>query len=154
MGARVYVADLSLAQLAQVISALRPDAPFAILERLDDLSFPAPNSLPAVEEWDKGWLFGPPLELRWERQGEVCHAVLTLADDHDAPAGFGEPVKSLPPGETHEYYLWGEEDHRVSRRLVYEALPPGGRARLAVEEFRDPESAELVFYRYVAMRRE
>lgn len=154
MSAQVYVADLSPEQLTRVATELRPEAPFAILERLDGLCFPARDVLPAVAEWDKGWLSGPALELRWERQGATFHAVLTVTDGHGALADFGEPVKALPPGETHEYYLWGENDHSVGRQLVYQALPPSGRAKLVVEEFRDQESAELLFYRYVEMRRE
>lgn len=154
MDVRVYAANLSLEQLVQVINALRPETPFAILERPDDLCFPAPDSLPAIEKWDKGWLFGKPLELRWEQRENGYYAVLTLVDALNPPVEFDKPLKSLPSGELHEYYMWSEEDHRVGRRLVYEALPPGGRAKLVIEEFRDPESAKLLFYRYVEMRRE
>jgi hypothetical protein len=154
MGAHVYAANLSLEQLAQAVTTLRPQAPFAILERLDNLSFPAQDILLSVKEWDKGWLFGRSLELRWEWQGDTSHAVLTMAEGHSAPAEFCGPVKVLPPGETREYYLWSEGDHRVGRRIKYEALSPGGRAKLVIEEFRDPQSAKLLFYRYLEMRRE
>jgi hypothetical protein len=94
------------------------------------------------------------LELRWERQGVAFRAVLTLTDGRNAPDVFGEPSETLPTGEIHEYYLWGEDDPSIGRRLVYRALPPGGRAKLAVEEFRDSESHELLSYRYAGMRRE
>jgi len=153
MGAKVYDTNLSAQRLTEVAAELRPEAPFAILERPDDLLFPAPEVLPAVGGWDKGWLFGPTLELRWERQGATFHVVLTLADSRDAPADFGEG-RILPDGEICEYYLWGEDDRRIGRQLAYRALPAGGRAKLAVEEFRDPESHELLFYRYAGMRRE
>jgi hypothetical protein len=154
MGAKVYAADLSSERLAEIAAALRPEAPFAILERLTDLEFPASDTLPNVAEWDKGWLFGPALELRWEQQGPAFRAVLTLTDDRDAPDDFGEPGEVLPAGEICEYYLWGEDAPDIGRRLIYEALPSGGRAKLSVEEFRDPQSHALLFYRYVGMQRE
>jgi len=154
MGARVFAAALTPDRLTEVATELRSDAPFAILERLDDLVFPASDVVPPVAEWDKGWLFGSTLELRWERQGAIFRATLTLTDERGAPSGFGEPVEALPDGEINEYYLWGEDDPSVGRQLKYQALPPGGRARLSVEEFRDRDSAELLFYRYVSMRRE
>ncbi|MCZ7575157.1 MAG: hypothetical protein M5U01_41945 [Ardenticatenaceae bacterium] len=153
MGTRVYIANLTQEQLSEIASALRPGAPFAILERLDGLMFPATDVPLAIGEWEKGWLFGSALELRWEQQGSTFRAVLTLTDSQDAPADFGEPVETLPAGEIHEYYLWGEDDPSIGRQLVYRALPPGGRAKLVVEEFRDPDSAELLFYRYTGMRR-
>ncbi len=154
MEARVYTANLTLERLTKIVAELRPGARFAILERLDDLIFPAPDVLPSALEWEKGWLFGPALELRWEKQGATFHAIVTLTDGRAAPADFGEPVATLPPGETRKYYLWGEDNPSLGRQLVYRALPPGGRAVLVVEEFRDQDSAALLFYRYKSMRRE
>jgi hypothetical protein len=156
MGARVFAAALTPDRLTEVATELRSDAPFAILERLDDLVFPASDVVPPVAEWDKGWLFGSTLELRWERQGTTFRVIFTLTDDRGAPSGFGEPIQTLPDGgiSENDYYLWGEDDPSVGRQLIYRALPPGGRAKLVVQEFRDPDSAELLFYRYVCMRRE
>jgi hypothetical protein len=154
MGAHVYATDLTPKRLIELLTELRPEAPFAILERIDGLEFPGPGALPNVAAWDKGWLFGPALELRWERRGPALRTVLTLPDGRQAGEEFGEPVESLPAGEMCEYYLWGEDDPSIGRRLNYQALAAGGRAKLVVEEFRDPESFVLLFYRYAGMRRE
>ena len=154
MGAKVYAADLTPDRLAKIATKLRLEAPFAILERIDDVEFPASDEQLAVGEWDKGWLFGPGLELRWERLGSVFRTVLTLTDDRDAPNDFGKPKETLPASEIRKYYLWGEDAPDIGRQLKYRALPAGGRAKLVIEEFRDPQSHALLFYRYVELRRE
>ncbi len=154
----VYVAELDGAGLAAVANWIRLQAPFAILENVDDICFPASDATPEMSHWDKGWLFGAGAELRWERRGEKYCTRLAIRRADEVPADLGEPVETFSAQtlDRHEraYYLWGQDTPALGRALVYEALSLGGRAQLDIEEFRDPASGVLLFYRYMGMRRE
>jgi len=87
------------------------------------------------------------------RDGTGFRTVLTREDDGD---GEGLPeVESLDGYERQEraYYLWGEEDTRIGRRMDYRAIPGKGRAQLVVAEFYD-ERGDLRHWRYVRFQRE
>ena len=157
MSASVCATDMDSGKLAETLAALRPHAPYAILERVDDLTFPSPDERIDQAWWPRGRIFGPDLDLRWEQQGEHYHVVLVHRDRNPLPQGFNGPSLDLSGCDAKQiaYYLWGAGEVRIGRRMDYRAMRPGpGREQLLVEEFRDREDGRLVFHRYVEMRRE
>ena len=155
MGARIYAGVLTAEDLQALVAELRPQAPHAVLERVDNIDFPDRDETIDPAVWDEGRIFGPGLELHWARQENIFWAVLTREDDGD---GSGLPqIESLgEPGyerQEHTYFLWGEEDTRIGRKMEYRAIPGKGRAQLVVAEFYD-EAGELRHWRYVRFQRE
>lgn len=153
MNRAVYTGELSEAQLTDLVTLLRPEAPHAVLERVDDIAFPGPADPLDPATWNEARIFGPGLELHWVRQGEGFRAVLTREDGRDG-AGL-QQVESLTEYEREEYsyYLWGEDDRRIGRLLDYRSIPGTGRAQVVVAEFYD-DAAELRHWRYVRFKRE
>jgi hypothetical protein len=154
MAARIYARVLTAEELQALVEKLRPHAPYAVLERVDDIDFPASDEAIDPTAWDEGRVFGSGLELHWSREGENFRTVLTREDSGD---GEGLPeVESLNEAykrEEHAYYLWGEEDTRIGRRMDYRAIPGKGRAQLVVAEFYD-ERSDLHHWRYIRFQRE
>ena len=154
MAAKIYAGVLTPEGLRALVERLRPKAPHAVLERVDDIGFPAGSETIEPSAWEEGRIFGPDMELRWAREGESFRAVLTREDGGD---GEGLPeVESLNETcerQEHAYYLWGEEDNRIGRKMEYRSIPGGGRAQLVVAEFYS-EAGELCHWRYVRFKRE
>ena len=155
MAARIYADVLTAEELETLVEKLRPRAPYAVVERVDEIAFPGSDEPIDPAAWDEGRIFGPDLELHWARQRNGFRAVLTREDDGD---GSGLPqIESLgEPGyerQEHAYYLWREADTRIGRRMNYRAIPGKGRAQLVVAEFYD-EARELRHWRYVQFQRE
>lgn len=154
----IYAGELTFEALQSVVDTYRPQAQFAILERIDDLAFPVPSSETVnVFRWPKGRLFAPLFELRWEQTNEAYRTIFTVEESGKN--------KGLPPNglvlqqvdemeiEDRRYYLWDETNHRLGRTLRYECVPGQGNVQLTVREYRD-ERGRLVFWRYVEMKRE
>ncbi len=155
MSERVYCGALELAALQALVEAFRPQARFAIVERIDAIDFPPPQTAPIdAEQWFKGRLFDESFELRWEQVEAVYRVILSGTDDLAAEVS-GLHDWSLPPGtdELQEYYCWNEQDARLGRTLDYRCVPGHGNVKLLVREFRD-EHGRLVFWRYVKMERD
>jgi len=153
MAAKVYAGVLTAEALRALVEQWRAQAPYAVLEQVDDIDFPTGDEPINPEAWDEGRIFGPGFEVRWLRDGTGFRTVLTREDDGD---GEGLPeVESLDGYERQEraYYLWGEEDTRIGRRMDYRAIPGKGRAQLVVAEFYD-ERGDLRHWRYVRFQRE
>jgi len=153
MAARIYGGVLTPEELKALIGKVHPQAPYAVLERVDDIDFPAGDEAIDPAAWDEGRVFGSGFELHWSREGESFRALLTREDDGD---GEGLPeVESLEAYKRQEYayYLWGEEDTRIGRRMDYRAISGKGRAQLAVAEFYD-ERGDLRHWRYVQFKSE
>jgi len=154
MAARIYADVLSSEKLRALVEKLRPKAPYAVVERVDDIDFPGSDEPIDPAAWEEGRIFGPDLELHWARKGERFRAVLTREDTEE---GESLPeVESLDQGykrEEHAYYLWGEDDTRIGRRMDYRTIPGKGRAQLVVAEFYD-ERGDLCHWRYVRFQRE
>ncbi|HEB77290.1 MAG TPA: hypothetical protein ENI90_02040 [Methylothermaceae bacterium] len=155
MAARIYAGEVTADGLETLVENLRPQAPYAVLEKVDDVGFPAGSEAIDPAAWDEGHIFGPALELHWSCIGDDFRAVLTREDDGD---GDGLPQVELleEPGyerKEHAYYLWGEEDTRIGRKMEYHAIPGGGRVQLVVAEFYDG-AGELRHWRYVRLQRE
>ncbi len=154
MGAKVYAADLSSEALVDLVADLRAVAPYAFLERLDRIRCPGLDEVWVAHEWPNGRIFGEALELRWESRGDTFHVVV-CQDDGFAPAGLTECL-ALDESQPHanSYYLWGEDEIRVGRRLEYCAIPGKGRPQLSVVEYRHRDTGRLEYYRYAGLRRE
>jgi len=154
MVAKIYAGILTAEELRALVNKLRSQAPYAVLERVDDIDFPAGDEAIDPTIWDEGRVFGPGLELHWSREEENFRAVLTREDNGN---GEGLPeVESL--NEVHKrqeyaYHLWSEEDTRIGRHMDYRAIPGKGRAQLVVAEFYD-ERGDLRHWRYVRFQRE
>jgi len=154
MAARIYAGMLTVEELKALVERLRPKAPYAVVERVDDIDFPASDEAINPAAWEEGRIFGPDLELHWVQEEERFRAVLTR-EDNEGEKVLPE-VGSLGPGykrEEHAYYLWGEKDTRIGRRMEYRAIPGKGRAQLVVAEFYD-ECGDLHHWRYVRLQRE
>ncbi len=155
MSARVYASQLEAADLIRLLAELRAEAPFAVVERIDRLAFPAQDAPIDPLEWEHGRLFGPKVELRWEASEGRFRGWLTRTDGQAPPTGF-ELCRDFEGYEAEECdYLLRREGREVnlSRPLHYEALEPGERpAYLKVEEFYD-QAGRLVYYRCVEMHR-
>jgi hypothetical protein len=153
MNAALYAGDLTADELDALATALRPQAPHTIVERVDTFNFPGSDEPLQPTRWDEGRIFGPGLELHWARRDGGFRAVLTREDGGD---GTGLPqTESLADYERREYtyYLWGEDDVRIGQRLTYGSIPGKGRAQLVVAEFYD-QAGELRHWRYVRFQRE
>ena len=155
MSEQIWIADLTEEQLAAWLSAPRQQAPFAVLERIDALDFPAPEEAIDPAGWAQGRIFGAAFELRWERRGEAFHARWTGTG---AP---GEPFALWQAGLTGAAisetgcYLWGPSEVRIGRRLEYRAVPEGaGRVCLLRREFRRETDGALMAERWAGMERE
>jgi len=155
MSARVFSGTLDLDKLQALVEACRPQARFAVLERIDAIDFPPPQEEPInVANWSKGRLFDEAFELRWEQIGQEYHVILSGSGDLSAlAAGLSE--QHLPSGddEVQTYYCWKEEEARLGRTLNYRCVPGKGDVKLSVREFRD-ERGRLVFWRYLKMERD
>lgn len=155
MSERVFSGTLDLAGLQALVDACRPPARFAILERLDAIDFPPPQSetIP-VAEWPKGRLFDEAFELRWEQMGQAYRVLLCGNGDLSTLAD-GLSEQRLQPGrdEVQTYYCWKEMDARLGRMLNYRCVPGKGNVKLFIREFRD-DHGRLVFWRYLKMERD
>jgi len=155
MSAKVYVATMDAEGLTVLIAALRPQVPFAILERPDQVGFPGESETIAAADWPVGRVFGKKVELYWEQEDSAYQTRLTYAGEATPPPEFREMLSlDVPEPEAIWYYLWGEDEVAIGGRLDYSRVIPGrGRGRLGVVEYRD-EAGRLVFYRYAGLRRE
>jgi hypothetical protein len=154
MSERVFSGTLDLDKLQALVEACRPQARFAILERIDAIDFPPPQKEPInVTNWSKGRLFDEAFELRWEQIGQEYHVILSGSGDLSAlAAGLSEQPLPTGPDEV-TYYCWKERDTRLGRTLNYRCVPGKGDVKLSVREFRD-DHGRLVFWRYVKMERD
>lgn len=155
MSERVFSGTLDLAGLQALVDACRLGARFAILERIDAIDFPPPQSEAInVAEWPKGRLFDEPFELRWEQVGPAYRVILTSSGDFSGLTD-GLSEQSLPSvtDEEQAYYCWNERDARLGRTLDYRCVPGKGNVKLFVREFRD-DHGRLVFWRYLKMERD
>jgi hypothetical protein len=154
MSERVFSGTPDLPGLQALVDACRPRARFAIVERIDAIDFPPPQSesIP-VAEWPKGRLFDEAFELRWEQIGQEYRVILSGNGDLSAlAAGLSEQPLPTGPDEV-AYYCWKERDTRLGRTLDYRCVPGQGNVKLLVREFRD-DHGRLVFWRYVKMERD
>lgn len=153
MSEQLWLATLSADQLAQLLTPPRTAAPFAILERLTALDFPAPDEAIDVTAWQRGSVFGATYELRWERRGADFRAWLlgeaALPGFETVWPNVAGPLAERP-GDG-QCYLWGPDDPRVARPPQYRALGPGqGRPVLFRREYRRANGV-LAAYRLTGM---
>lgn len=155
MNERVFSGTLDLTGLQALVDAYRPQARFAILERIDAIDFPSPQEEPIhVANWPKGRLFDEPFELRWEQVGENYRVILGGTGDLPVPAdGLNEQPLPLMTDKLEAYYCWEETNARLGRTLDYRCVPGRGDVKLLVREFRD-DHGRLVFWRYFRMERD
>ena len=153
---RLWTAVLTAEQLNAWLAPPRTRAPFAVLERLTDVDFPAPDEQIDSSAWMQGRIFGPDFELRWERQGEEYRAWLCgqfTAMEELAESGFEAELLNLGQAQILEErsYLWGSSEVRIGRHLSYRALGHArGRPQLMRRNFW--AKGELVIYRYAGMK--
>lgn len=155
MSERVFSGTLDPDGLQALVDACRPQAHFAILERIDAIDFPPPQEEPInIADWPKGRLFSEAFELRWEQIGAAYRVILAGTGDFLAPAdGLSEQLLSGVTDELQAYYCWEETNPRLGRTLDYRCVPGQGHVKLFVREFRD-DHGRLVFWRYVKMERD
>jgi hypothetical protein len=155
MTERVFSGILDLNRLQALVEACRPQARFAILERVDAIDFPSPQKESiSVAEWPKGRLFDEAFELRWEQIEQEYQVILSGSGDLSALAdGLSEQPLTPFADEVRAYYCWKETDARLGRTLNYRCVPGKGDVKLSVREFRD-ERGRLVFWRYLKMERD
>lgn len=154
MNDKVYTGILELESLQELVERWRSQAVYSIVERLTTIDFPLPKvECIEVNRWPKGRIFSPNFELRWEQIGEGYRTILTVTDSQLPVSGFNKSGQELPLSEEVEYYCWHERDSRLGRTLQYRCVPGQGEVKLVVREYRD-SYGRLIFWRYVAMKRE
>jgi hypothetical protein len=154
MSERVFYGTLKPPELQALVDGCRSRARFAIVERIDAIDFPPPQSesIP-VAEWPKGRLFDEAFELRWEQLGQGYRVILAGNEGISSLANGLSEQHLLPSADkVQTYYCWNETDARLGRTLNYRCVPGKGDVKLSVREFRD-EHGRLVFWRYVKMER-
>jgi hypothetical protein len=152
---RVFSGTLDLTRLQTLVDFLRHSAHFAILERIDAIDFPPPQSEPIdVREWPKGRIFDDPFDLQWEQCGQEYRVVIAGEGDFAAVgSGLNEQDLSLGAGDLLPYYCWNEINSRLGRTLDYRCVPGQGGVKLFVREYRD-DHGRLAFWRYVKIERD
>lgn len=155
MSDRVFAGTLDPAELQTLVETLRQQARFAIVERIDAIDFPPPQSEPInVEEWPQGCIFNEPFELRWEQIGQKYRVIWAGEGEMSTVQGaLKEQELSYSASERLRYYCWNETNPRLGRTLDYRCVPGQGNVRLLVREFRD-DHGRLAFWRYVKMERD
>lgn len=154
MSEQVFSGTLDSAALQTLVDTYRQQARFAILERIDAIDFPPPQSEAiAVGQWSRGHIFDESFELRWEQVGAAYCVVLAGTGNFAPPNGLKEQSLSSVTDELQTYYCWDEKNPRLGRTLDYRCVPGQGNVRLVVREFRD-DHGRLAFWRYVRMERD
>ena len=154
MSEKIWLAELTAEQLDPWLMPPRADFPFAVLERIDAIDFPAGAEPIDPAAWTQGRIFGAAFELCWERRSEVFQ-VRVMGEPTSTPSEpFGLWNKL---GETQAKdgwcYMWGEAEGRIGRELEYRAMPPGkGRPRLLRRELWS--GGKLVATRLAGMKME
>ena len=151
---KAYTRDLDADSLSRLLTGLRPRLPFAIVERVDQVRFPASNEALDPMRWPTGRAFGPVQEIRWE---PCPPGFCTLLICNRCPDASWQEYLDLAHCESAEraYYLWGPDNIALGRAPEYRALPTGqGRPQLVVVEYTDPGNGRLLLTRDVEMRRE
>ncbi len=151
---KVYTRDLDADSLARLLTSLRPRLPFAIVERVDQVRFPASDEVLDPVHWPTGRAFGPVQEIRWE---PCPPGFRTLLICNRCPGAPWQEYLHLARCESAArlYYLWGPDNIALGRAPEYRALPAGqGRPQLVVIEYTDPGNGRLLLTRDVEMRRE
>jgi hypothetical protein len=151
----LHTGRLSREQLSARLAAPRLQVPFAILESLGELAFPASSEEIVLENWPKGRVFGPAFELRWEYQSGTY---LVWWAGH-APGPVPELVElPMDPGSDRlevidsVILLWGPGNTSLARPPDYRCLPEGkGYPSLTCREFRR-SNGSLAFYRFTGMQ--
>jgi hypothetical protein len=152
---QVFAGALDSNRLQVLVDMMRVQARFAIVERIDAIDFPPPQTAPIeVSLWTKGRVFDESFELRWEHTDPDY--VVILATENELPIAESQLVKSDLPLGTSEpamYYCWNEENPRLGRTLDYRCVPGKGDVELTVREYRD-NHGRLIFWRYSKMERD
>lgn len=151
---RAYTCDLDADSLSRLLTGLRPQLPFAIVERVDQMRFPASDEALDPTHWPAGRAFGPVQEICWE-PGPAGFRTLLICNR--CPGASWQEYLNLAHCESAErvYYLWGPDNIALGRAPQYRALPSGrGRPQLVVVEYNDPGNGRLLLTRDVEMRRE
>ncbi len=169
-----------LTDLAPVIAALTdPEPEWMCLERVpsawltkDEIQWglrleafhPGEN----WNSWERGRLFGPAFELRWEKQDGIFRAVYIGASR--AIPGFSSGELDLGEFTDRSYLLWGNRvpDEQladvgadlpagqtaflefVTPRLLYYPLNVE-RVALHIREYTDLQNGALLYYRFVGL---
>lgn len=151
---KVYTRVLNIDSLTRLLTGLRPWLPYAIVERVDEIRFPASDEALDPGHWPTGHAFGPGQEIRWE-PGPAGFRTLLISNQ--CPGASWREYLDLAHCESAEqvYYLWGPDNIALGQTPEYRALPTGrGRPQLVVIEYTDPGNGCLLFTRHVEMRRE
>ena len=151
---------------------------YAILEKIDAIKFEEFGKRTDYINWDKGWLFGDGVELKWLKRNGKFHLVV-ITDEDVLPQGFHEfSCENLRP-IYYEYdegnpiersvFLWGEKDRtinswfeaRIPKKLVYPSVnfkAPETRVKMVVREYEFeetlPETQERItskLYRFIRL---
>lgn len=148
-----YKFKLSEDKLTELIERYRNKLSYGILEGITeihiDLTDNLTEQLKRLEDFHKGRLFGPTLELRWRRSSGGHFRCLVITDEDDDAKGIElEEVREV------EYLLWGEkrkelwEEARIPRLLKY---PIGGkRGKIKVIEYEE-KGKQGRLYRFASL---
>lgn len=154
MSERWWTATLTAEQLQALLTPPRRAAPFAILERLTGMDFPASGENIDISQWSKGCVFGDAYELRWERRdaGRGAPYQAWLLGSVTLP-GFEIPLPLDGQPEDAAGFMAGPDTPRLARRPQYRSLEGNtqGRPVLHRREFRRADGA-LVVYRLIGMK--
>lgn len=157
---RIFYGDLDENALQALVNSWKAQARFAILERIDELQFPKPETEPIpVSKWPKGRIFTEAFELRWEKLGENYRAVFSSEKIAEEKLPGLSEMKGKISGcskTTPAYFLWDETNTRLGYRLEYRCVTKTKEKQnvlLRVREYRDARGC-LKFWRYLTMEPE
>jgi hypothetical protein len=152
MSEKIWLAELTAEQLTRWLIPPRAEMPFAILERIDRIDFPAGGETIDPVVWAQGRVFGATRELRWERRGAVFQIRVISEQEPGEPFVVQGEFSKVQVRDSW-CYMWGVAEGRIGRRLEYRAMPPGqGRPCLLRRELW--QGAKLVATRLTGMKME
>lgn len=159
-----YAGYTSPALIREILTNCRGET--VIAENAVDLlveTFAPDKAENLLSAWEKGWIFGKELELRWEKEGEEFH-FRYIGGSRSLPVKDFKEINLFNAVERlRTYYLWGERteertdewiDLRIPRLLNYPVSGDSHCKRVVVDviEYWDRESNQLVLFRFAGLR--
>jgi len=162
MSDHAYATWLTQAELQTLLTAPPAAFDWMILEAVDELVFDSFRGAIDLARFDAGRVFGQYCELRWQRDGQMFHALLVGAAPQP-PASFIMHHQELADDSFDyvdgAYFLWGEWSQQTPIWVeamiphIFNYPPPPqqtGRWRRQVKtvEYVNRSTGETEFYRF------
>lgn len=158
-----YAGYISSVLMQEILMSCQGET--VIAENAVDLFIEAytPEKAENLLTWEKGWVFGKELELRWEKERDEFH-FRYIGGSRSLPV---KDVRQIDLAQAVErlrsYYLWGERtedradewlDQRIPRLFNYPVSgnPKCNRVVLDLIEYWDQKNNQLLLFRFAGLR--